>query len=141
MLAPVGVERFALAGIMSVVIAAISGELGVAGGELRIPALLYLFAMPIQTAGVISLTVSVPTLAAGAFTDRRLGGLPNTALGAAVLMGIASAIGVLVGTALLPYADRNVIKAALGVVLLLSSLHLAHSQLVARDDLAKAHAL
>jgi len=141
LLAPVGVERLVLAAVVSIAIAVISGGLGVAGGELRIPALLYLFAMPIQTAGVISLMVSVPTLAAGALTDRRTGGLSNNALGAAVLMGLASAVGVLVGTALLPYANRDIIKAVLGVVLLVSSLHLAHNQRVTRKALAHADVL
>jgi uncharacterized membrane protein YfcA len=40
-------------------------------------------------------------------------------------MGIASAVGVLVGAALVPYASREVIKGALGVVLLLATVRLA----------------
>ena len=102
-----------------------SDGLGVAGGEMRIPALLYLFAVPIQAAGTLSLMVSIPTLAAGAVTDRRLGGLPNSALRVGLLMGVASAIGVLIGSSLLSYADRDVIKGALGLVLLVATVHLA----------------
>jgi uncharacterized membrane protein YfcA len=42
----------------------------------------------------------------------------------AVVMGIASALGVLIGAALFPYADREVIKGTLGVVLLLATVRL-----------------
>jgi uncharacterized membrane protein YfcA len=122
---PGGITRVAFAVIVAFVIAVVSGGLGVAGGEMRIPALLYLFAMPIQTAGIISLMVSVPTLVAGAFTDRRIGGLPNAAARIAALMGVASAIGVILGTALLPYASRNLIRGTLGAVLILAAIHLA----------------
>jgi uncharacterized protein len=116
-----GFGRWILAALVAFAIAAVSGVLGVAGGEMRVPALLYLFAMPIKAAGTLSLVISIPTLAAGAWTDRRLGGLPNDAVRIAVLMGVASAIGVVLGARLLPYADRDVIKGALGVVLLLAT--------------------
>jgi uncharacterized membrane protein YfcA len=124
LLAPTGVALLVLAALVAFVIAVVSGVLGVAGGEMRIPALLYLFAIPIQTAGMMSLMISIPTLAAGALTDRRLGGLPNAAVRIGVLMGVASAVGVVIGAALLPYADRDLIKGALGLVLLIATLHM-----------------
>lgn len=124
LLDPTGVERWLLAGLVAFGIAVASGVMGVAGGEMRIPALLYLFAVPVREAGTLSLMVSIPTVAAGAFTDRRLGRIPNSALFIAVLMGVASAIGVLVGAALLPYADRDLIKGTLGVILLLATVRL-----------------
>jgi hypothetical protein len=55
----------------------VSGVLGVAGGEMRLPALLYLFGIPIKAAGTFSLMISIPTLAAGALTDRRLARRPS----------------------------------------------------------------
>jgi uncharacterized membrane protein YfcA len=58
---PKGWLRWVLAALVSFVIAAASGALGVAGGEMRIPALMYLFAMPVKTAGTISLIASIPT--------------------------------------------------------------------------------
>ncbi len=70
------------------------------------------------------MAVSVPTVAAGALTDRMLGGIPNSVIRVAVVMGIASAVGVLLGAALVPYADRHIIKAALGVLLLLATVRL-----------------
>lgn len=120
-----GIARLVLAGAVAFLSAVISGGLGIAGGEMRIPALLYLFAIPIQTAGLLSLMVSVPTLAAGTVTERRIGGLPGAAVRVAVLMGIASAVGVILGTALLPYANRDLIKGVLGGILVLASIHLA----------------
>jgi uncharacterized membrane protein YfcA len=121
---PDGIGRWLLAAVVAFAIAAVSGILGVAGGEMRIPALLYLFGLSIVEAGTLSLMVSIPTLAAGAATDRRLGGLPNSVLRVALLIGLASAVGVLIGVALIPYADRHIIKAALGIVLLLSATRL-----------------
>jgi uncharacterized membrane protein YfcA len=121
---PSGGLRWLLAAIVAFVIAVASGALGVAGGEMRIPALLYLFAIPIKQAGTLSLMVSIPTVAAGAVTDRIMGRIPNVMVMAAVLMGVASAAGVLVGAALLPYAHPHVIKGLLGVILLLATVRL-----------------
>jgi len=124
LLEPTGVVRWVLAAAVAFAIAVASGMLGVAGGEMRIPALLYIFAVPIREAGTLSLMISIPTVAAGAFTDRRSGRIPNAVLKIAVLMGVASASGVLVGAALLPYVDRDVIKGSLGVILLLATVRL-----------------
>ena len=124
LLEPTGMLRWSLAAVVAFAIAVVSGVLGVAGGEMRIPALMYLFGVSIVEAGTLSLAVSVPTVAAGAFTDRRLGGIPNSVLRIAILMSVASAIGVLIGAALLPYANREVIKGTLGVVLLLATVRL-----------------
>jgi uncharacterized membrane protein YfcA len=124
-LEPIGIVRWTMAALVAFAIAVVSGVLGVAGGEMRIPALLYLFGVPIIEAGTLSLMVSIPTLAAGAFTDRRSGGLPNSVVRVALFMGVASAVGVLIGAAFLPYADRDLIKGTLGVVLLLATVRLA----------------
>jgi uncharacterized membrane protein YfcA len=124
LLQPVGISRWMLAALIGFIVAVASGLLGVAGGEMRIPALLYLFGVPIVEAGTISLAVSVPTVAAGALTDRRLGGIPNSVVRVAIVMGLASAGGVLAGAALVPHADPHVIKRTLGVILLLATLRM-----------------
>ncbi len=124
LLDPSGSVRWALAGALAFAIAAISGVLGIAGGEMRIPALLYLFGLPVIEAGTLSLLVSIPTVASGAVADRRQGGIPNAVLPMALAMGIASAVGVLIGAALIPYASRDAIKGVLGAVLLLSAVRL-----------------
>lgn len=128
LLDPHGPARWVVAAMAGFAIAAVSGSLGVAGGEMRIPALMYLFAVPIKEAGTISLLVSIPTVAAGALTYRRLGHLPRKALAVALLMGMGSLIGVLVGASLLPYVDKHAIKGLLGVLLLLATVSLSFSK-------------
>jgi uncharacterized protein len=107
--------------VLGFVIAAASGALGVAGGEMRIPVLMYLFAVPVRTAGTISLLASIPTVAAGAFTYRRLGHIPNRVLVLSLLMGAGSIIGVLIGAALLPLVDKHTLKVLLGLILLVAT--------------------
>jgi uncharacterized membrane protein YfcA len=124
LLDPSGVARWVLATVIAFAIAVVSGVLGIAGGEMRIPALLYLFGLPVVEAGTLSLAVSVPTVAAGALVDRRLGGIPDSVVRIALVMGIASAVGVLFGAALLPYANTSMIKGALGVILLLATVRM-----------------
>jgi uncharacterized membrane protein YfcA len=121
LLEPWGWMRWTLAAVAGFFIAAASGALGVAGGEMRIPALMYLFAMPVKVAGTVSLIASIPTVAAGAAAYRRLGHLPNRVVVLSVLMGAGSLIGVLVGASLLPYVNRHTLKALLGVILLAST--------------------
>ena len=89
-------------------IAAASGALGVAGGEMRIPALMYLFAMPVKVAGTVSLIASIPTVAAGAFDLPASSGTSRIACsGLSLLMGAGSLIGVLIGAALLPLVETQ----------------------------------
>src|SRR5262245_30205630 len=126
--APTGVSRWLLATTLGFAIALVSGVLGIAGGEMRIPALLYLFGVPIVVAGTLSLMVSIPTVLAGAITDRRMGGIPNAVMGVALLMGVGSAVGVLIGASLLPF-DRELFKGTLGVILLLASARLLRGRI------------
>lgn len=140
LLEPTGVGRWVLAAVVAFAIAVASGVLGVAGGEMRIPALLYLFAVPIREAGTLSLMVSIPTVAAGAFTDRRLGRIPNAVLILTVVMGVASAVGVLFGAALSRYANRDVIKGSLGAILLLATVRLTVAPQPAAGSFEYTHA-
>lgn len=119
---PPGVARGAVAFGLGFVIAVVSGALGVAGGEIRIPALHYLFGLSLVEAGTISLAASIPTVAAGAVAYRRLGYLPRPVLGIAGVVAAASLIGVLGGTSALPFVDRHTLKGILGAILLLAAL-------------------
>lgn len=121
---PSGMARMGLAAVTAFAIAAVSGSLGVAGGEMRIPALMYLFAMPIKQAGTLSLIVSIPTVAASAVAYRSMGHIPNRVLAVAAIMGAGSLIGVLIGAAMLPYVDKHALKAILGAILLLATVGL-----------------
>jgi uncharacterized membrane protein YfcA len=121
LLEPVGSARWLLAAVVGFLVAAASGALGVAGGEMRIPALMYLFAIPVKEAGTISLIASIPTVAAGAVTYRRLGHIPNRVLVISFFMGLGSIIGVLLGASLLSLVDKHTVKALLGGILLIAT--------------------
>lgn len=131
---PQGWLRWMLAALIGFLIAAASGALGVAGGEMRIPALMYVFAMPVKVAGTVSLIASIPTVAAGALTYRRLGHIPNRVLVLSLIMGAGSLIGVLIGAALLPLVDPHTLKALLGVLLLVATGCLMLPGLIARRE-------
>jgi uncharacterized membrane protein YfcA len=125
LLNPHGVARWVLAGVAGFLIAAISSSLGVAGGEMRIPALIYVFGYGVKEAGTISLLASIPTVGTGAWAYRRMGHLPNRALVVALFMAAGSLLGVLVGTSLLPFVDKHFLKGLLGGILLLATVCLA----------------
>ncbi|MER3416858.1 MAG: hypothetical protein C4297_11690 [Gemmataceae bacterium] len=124
-----GACRYVLAAGVAAIIGFLSSALGVAGGEMRIPVLMYVFGYDVKMAGTLSLLASIPTVGAGAATYRRLGHMPNWALTLAVIMGTGSLVGVLIGTSLLPYTDRRLLKTLLGTILLLASLFLAFPEL------------
>ncbi len=126
--APAGGIKLVGGFILGFVIAFISVTFGVAGGEMRIPALLYLFAIPIKEAGTISLVASVPTVAMGTLSYRLLGHLPRPAVVVAAIMAAGSLIGVLIGTALLPHVDRHTLKGILGLILMLATVALVWKQ-------------
>ncbi|MFI5386386.1 MAG: sulfite exporter TauE/SafE family protein [Fimbriimonadales bacterium] len=119
---PSGWIRWTLAALVGFFIAAASGALGVAGGEMRIPALMHLFAVPVKAAGTISLIASIPTVAAGAFTYRRLGHIPSRVMVLSLLMGGGSILGVFVGASFLPLVDKHTLKTLLGLVLLVAAV-------------------
>lgn len=104
------------------VIGAVSSVLGVAGGEVIIPTLVFGYGAPIKTAGSLSMLISLPTVLtgivrharAGAFADRRL-------LRAVVVpMGVGSAVGAIIGGVLAAYVAAGFIEMALGLLLIWS---------------------
>ncbi len=69
---PLGpVTRAALGGLAGTGIGVVSAMLGVAGGELIIPTLVFTFGVDVKTAGTLSLLVSLPTLAVGLWRQRQ----------------------------------------------------------------------
>ncbi len=101
-----------------------SSVLGVAGGELIIPTLVYVFGVDIKLAGSASLIISVPTLLVGIGRFMRL--QAYAARGDVTLliapMAIGSVIGAGIGAALADIAPDKVLKAVLGVILIASAL-------------------
>lgn len=116
--------KYTFAVVTGFLIAAISVGIGVAGGEMRIPLLMYLFSLPIKTAGTISLLVSIPTVFSGALTYRSYGYLPLKSIIIAVIMSVGSLSGIILGVYFLGFADKHTLKAILGSILLLASLML-----------------
>lgn len=132
LLSPTGTARLVIMFVVAVVVAFASAAVGVAGGELRIPALLYLCALPIKAAGTLSLVASLPTVIAGGATYRMKGELPREALSVALWMAAGSVIGVIIGAYFLPRVTGHSLKAILGAVVLAAA-----AGLVAQGRMAK----
>jgi uncharacterized membrane protein YfcA len=103
-----------------------SSMLGVAGGELIIPTLLFLFSVDMKLAGSLSLAISVPTIIMGlikyrshdsfqVFTGQR---------DFLLVMAAGSITGAFAGSHLLPYVSAHLLKTVLGVILLISAVKL-----------------
>ena len=109
-----------------VVIGTVSSLLGVAGGELIIPVLVFLFAVDIKSAGTASLIISLPTVAIGLVRYWRAGAFGDRAAlrGVAAPMAVGSVLGANIGAARAGIAPSGVIKLLLGLVLAASALKL-----------------
>lgn len=99
----------------------ISGLLGVAAGEYRIPALILFFGVPTVLAGTLSSLVSIPGQLTGHLKHRSLGhtGKASIRLGAA--MGIASIAGVALGVLVLGHATESLVTQVLGLAMILAA--------------------
>jgi uncharacterized membrane protein YfcA len=101
----------------------VSSVLGVAGGELLIPALVFIFGADIKTAGTASLIISLAIVATGVWRYRRVGALPMR--GGPQRITIAMVAGSLIGAALgglaVAVAPESFLKVFLGVVLILAA--------------------
>ena len=98
----------------------VSSVLGVAGGELLIPALVFIFGADIKTAGTASLIISLAIVATGVWRYHRAGALPMR--GGPQRITLAMVAGSLIGAALgglaVAVAPPSVLKVLLGVVLI-----------------------
>lgn len=117
------VSGLAAAGILGLLIGAVSVTLGVAGGELILPSLILVFGVDVKSAGTSSLLVSLPTMLAGLYRYARQGGLSDRlALKQVALpMAAASFVGAVVGGLLVGLAPVRWLKIGLGVLLILAS--------------------
>jgi uncharacterized membrane protein YfcA len=124
--APGGWWRPVAGAFAGVVIGLVSSLLGVAGGELIIPTLIFGFGLDIRTAGTASLIISLPAVAVGVLRHARAGGYRDRAalLGIGAPMAAGSVLGAMAGAALLPFVPVGALKLFLGAILLASSLKL-----------------
>jgi uncharacterized membrane protein YfcA len=124
--APGGWWRPVAGAFAGVAIGLVSSLLGVAGGELIIPTLIFGFGLDIRTAGTASLIISLPAVAIGVLRHARAGGYRDRTalLGIGIPMAAGSVLGAMAGAALLPFVPVGALKLFLGAILLASSVKL-----------------
>jgi uncharacterized protein len=121
----------AIAGVLfGLLIGLVSSLLGVAGGELIIPTLVFAFGADIKTAGTGSLLISLPTVAvglvryasSGVFAERKM------LSGTVVPMGVGSILGAIIGGFLVGFVSSAALKLGLGLILIISALRIFRHQ-------------
>ena len=105
--------------VLGLCIGTASTFLGVAGGELLIPTLIFVFGADIHTAGSAVLFISIPTVCMGLLRYSRMGLLPtrSTLLRIGTPMGAESLIGAAAGGAFAGSTSGEVLKLLLGLIL------------------------
>lgn len=118
--------RVPLAAFLGFGIGIVSSVLGVAGGELLIPTLVYLFGADIKTAGTASVLISLPAVSVGVWRYARLGSFSDRRdLRTLVLpMGVGSILGALAGGFLASRVAGRALKFLLGWILVGSALRI-----------------
>ncbi|QEX18053.1 UPF0721 transmembrane protein [Hypericibacter terrae] len=119
-LSPDALPRFSLGIGLGVGIGFVSSLLGVAGGELLIPSLMFIFGADIKTAGTASLFISLVIVAVGIWRYGRMGAIPKGGGPRRIIaaMSLGSIIGGLIGGLAAAIAPVAALKIVLGVVLL-----------------------
>lgn len=109
--------------LFGLAIGLVSSLLGVAGGELIIPTLVFAFGADIKTAGTGSLIVSLPTVLVGIIRFSSLGAFKNRrSLSETVTpMSLGSVIGATAGGMLVGLISPSVLKVILGLILNISA--------------------
>jgi uncharacterized protein len=118
--------RVVAAVLFGLAIGLVSSLLGVAGGELIIPTLVFAFGADIKTAGTASLLISLPTVAVGVLRHRRLGAYSESRdlTGTVAPMGAGSVVGAVVGGLLVGIVPAAALKLLLGVILIISAIRI-----------------
>lgn len=80
----------------------ISGAVGVAGGEYRIPVLTYVLGFPIKIAGSVSQLVTLPTVVVSIWKHRRFGPFTKRSLRGTLVLGVPSVAGGVLSGLLVP---------------------------------------
>jgi uncharacterized protein len=105
---------------MGILIGVVISILGVAGGELIIPTLIFIFGVGVKDAGTASLIISLPVVATGLVRYYRARAFITRVdiSGIVVPMGIGSIIGSILGGLLLGLVSPDLLRIILGVVLI-----------------------
>jgi uncharacterized protein len=118
---PDGASIRFLAGLaIGLVIGLVASILGVAGGELLIPSLMFVFGLDIKTAGSASALISLVIVAAGIGRYWRLDAIPKGYGVRRIIlaMGAGTIVGVVLGGLAVAVAPVELLKLALGCVLI-----------------------
>lgn len=104
----------------------VSSLLGVAGGELIIPTMVFAYGAGIKTAGTASLLISLPTVAVGVIRYARHQAFAERAdlTQTVAPMGVGSVIGAVIGGLLVGIVPAGVLKFGLGVILIISAVRI-----------------
>ena len=118
--------RVVAAVVFGLCIGLVSSLLGVAGGELIIPTLVFAFGAGIKTAGTASLLISLPTVAVSVLRHRRLGSFADRAdlTRTVAPMGVGSVVGAVVGGFLVGVVPAAALKLVLGIILIVSAVRI-----------------
>lgn len=111
------------------VIGAVSSLLGVAGGELIIPTLIFAFGTEVKIAGTASLLISLPTIVVGLVRYARRGAFAERRMFMETVapMGIGSVIGAIIGGLLVGLIPSAWLKFVLGIILIVSAVRIFQS--------------
>lgn len=128
LLPPSLVWRIGAGILFGLAIGLVSSLLGVAGGEIIIPTLVFAFGADIKTAGTASLLVSLPTVLVGVVKYASRGAFANRAAlrNTVAPMGVGSVIGAVIGGMLVGVIPASVLKVTLGVILNVSAFRVFH---------------
>jgi uncharacterized membrane protein YfcA len=123
LVAPTPLWRVPAGVTFGLAIGLVSSLLGVAGGELIIPTLVFASGVDIKTAGTASTLISLPTVLVGVVRYARRGayGDPVVLRGTVAPMGAGSVGGALLGGALAGLAPASWLKLGLGIILNVSA--------------------
>jgi uncharacterized membrane protein YfcA len=112
--------------LFGLAIGLVSSLLGVAGGELIIPTLVFAFGVDIKTAGTASLLISFPTVLVGVIRYARQGAFaqPQMLAETVIPMGGGSIIGAVAGGLLVGLVPAGLLKVGLGLILNISAFRI-----------------
>jgi uncharacterized membrane protein YfcA len=95
----------------------VSGSVGVAGGEYRIPILTYLLGFPIKIAGTVSQLVTLPTMVVGIWKHRRQGSFTRRSIRTTVILGVPSVGGAILSGFLVVSIPATYIEGLFALIL------------------------